>query len=302
MKNIKVVIGANFGDEGKGLMVDYFCHQLHKTPNEPVLNVRYNGGAQAGHTVVTPSGRRHMFSHFGAGSFNKDIVTYLSPHFIVNPILFRREWNSLSRVGITPTVLLDETCRMTFPFDMLINQIVEKYRNKNRHGSCGVGIFETVRRCESLVPFLISDTKNPTSLADYYSLCVNIYIPKRLKELGVQQISVDDMDLLRNSIIFNNYMQDLNFMLSKVQIISAKVIRDYNSIVFEGAQGLLLDQTNMDYFPHLTPSSPGMRNVADILQRLYAPAELEVCYVTRPYFTRHGAGRFDTAQIGRAHV
>lgn len=52
-KQVKVVIGANFGDEGKGLMADYFCSKLSK--NGSVLNIRFNGGAQAGHTVVVPA-------------------------------------------------------------------------------------------------------------------------------------------------------------------------------------------------------------------------------------------------------
>ena len=52
-KQIKVVIGANFGDEGKGLITDYFCKRLSE--NGSVLNIRFNGGAQAGHTVVVPT-------------------------------------------------------------------------------------------------------------------------------------------------------------------------------------------------------------------------------------------------------
>ena len=78
-KQVKVVIGANFGDEGKGLMADYFCSKLSK--NGSVLNIRFNGGAQAGHTVVVPAygkPKRHVFSHFGAGSFVKNTDTYLS--------------------------------------------------------------------------------------------------------------------------------------------------------------------------------------------------------------------------------
>lgn len=78
-KQIKVVIGANFGDEGKGLMTDYFCNKL--SADGSVLNIRHNGGAQAGHTVVTPDDKRHVFSHFGAGSFNSHVATYLSEDY-----------------------------------------------------------------------------------------------------------------------------------------------------------------------------------------------------------------------------
>lgn len=90
---IKVVIGSGFGDEGKGLMTDYFCSSFPR--DESVLNVRFNGGAQAGHTVVTPYGLRHVFGHFGAGSFLPNVVTYLSSEFLVNPILFRKEYGKL---------------------------------------------------------------------------------------------------------------------------------------------------------------------------------------------------------------
>ena len=62
MKNVKVVIGANFGDEGKGLMTDYFAAQAVEN-KESCLVVLHNGGAQRGHTVVTPEGYRHVFHH-----------------------------------------------------------------------------------------------------------------------------------------------------------------------------------------------------------------------------------------------
>ena len=60
---VKIVIGANFGDEGKGLMTDYFCHQS-ALRGEKCLVVLHNGGAQRGETVVTPAGNRDVFPHF----------------------------------------------------------------------------------------------------------------------------------------------------------------------------------------------------------------------------------------------
>ena len=147
-KQIKVVIGANFGDEGKGLMTDYFCKRLSE--NGSVLNIRFNGGAQAGHTVVVPTlgqQKRHVFSHFGAGSFVNGTDTYLSGNFILNPILFCRERDEMYRnFWFYPKVYIHESCKITTPFDMLVNQIVERSRGDQRHGSCGVGINETVVR------------------------------------------------------------------------------------------------------------------------------------------------------------
>ena len=65
MTRVIAVVGAGYGDEGKGAITDYFAHH---NPNSIIC--RYNGGAQAAHTVTTPDGKRHVFSHLGAGSFS----------------------------------------------------------------------------------------------------------------------------------------------------------------------------------------------------------------------------------------
>ena len=101
------VIGANYGDEGKGLITDYLCRQV-----ENPLVIRFNGGAQAGHTVESPEGVRHIFSHFGSGTL-AGAPTYLSKHFVVNPILFNREYDVLVEKGIVPKVYVHPDCLVT---------------------------------------------------------------------------------------------------------------------------------------------------------------------------------------------
>jgi adenylosuccinate synthase len=138
---LHAVIGGQLGDEGKGLITDFLSNHL-------TLVVRFNGGAQAGHTVVLPDGRRHEFHHFGAGCF-KAACTLLSRHFIVNPLLYAKEYHSPELKGIRKTVYVDPRCRVTTPLDMMLNTLVEERRGAQRHGSCGVGINETVTRCWS---------------------------------------------------------------------------------------------------------------------------------------------------------
>lgn len=108
MKDIKIVIGGNMGDEGKGLMADYFSQK----PNSIV--VCSNGGAQRGHTVVTSTGIRHVFHHFGSGTFN-GASTYLSEDFICNPIIFRQEYNELKHLGYYPKIYINQNCMVTTP-------------------------------------------------------------------------------------------------------------------------------------------------------------------------------------------
>ncbi|NJN48156.1 MAG: adenylosuccinate synthetase [Candidatus Competibacteraceae bacterium] len=91
MKQAQVVIGSGFGDEGKGLATDFYAAHFGKD----ALVVRFNGGAQAGHTVVTPEGQRHIFSHIGSGSM-VGAATYLSRFLYAIRCCFSMNTNSLT--------------------------------------------------------------------------------------------------------------------------------------------------------------------------------------------------------------
>src|SRR6266850_5209509 len=93
----RVVIGANFGDEGKGLITDYLCSK------GAGIVIRFNGGANAGHTVVTPEGERHVFRHVGSGTF-LGVPTFLSQFFVCNPIAFFKERAELLAMGCDPVL------------------------------------------------------------------------------------------------------------------------------------------------------------------------------------------------------
>ena len=70
------------------------------------------------------------------------------------------------------------------------------------------------------------------------------------------------------------------------------ILNRFDNVVFEGAQGLLLDQNNSDYFPHVTSSNTGIKNVMDILTSLKYKGKVDIYYMSRCYLTRHGAGPF----------
>ena len=299
-KQIKVVIGANFGDEGKGLMTDYFCKRLSEIGS--VLNIRFNGGAQAGHTVVVPTlgkQKRHVFSHFGAGSFVNGTDTYLSGNFILNPILFCRERDEMYRnFWFYPKVYIHESCKITTPFDMLVNQIVERSRGDQRHGSCGVGINETVVRYRN---YGIGHTITPKTIRSLdlkYLLTYqrDIYLPKRLKELGVSNISLNDLSVILSENVIDNWIAQANEMMDYCQVVNDDIVHDYEGLVFEGAQGLLLDEMYEEVAPYLTTSRTGIPGVSRVLYSadLYDCRDIEMCFVSRTYFTRHGAGFFPT--------
>lgn len=278
---ISAVIGANFGDEGKGLMTDYLV-----TVHQSDLVVRFNGGSQAGHTVVTPDGRRHVFGHFGSGCF-AGAATLLSRFFILNPMTFMREYMELS-VKFPPNmdVIIDPTALVSTPFDMLLNQMAEMKRDGNRHGSCGLGIGETVERSEKFLKITASDLTDEDRLRELLARVRDDWVPLRKHQLG---LGSDQDHILKSPLLIDNYLSDVRFMLEQSKLQRDVVaIRAARNPVFEGAQGLLLDQ-NHEWFPHVTRSNTGIANVLTLLGEA-GMREVEVYYMTRAYLTRHGAG------------
>ena len=295
MKKLKVVIGANFGDEGKGLMTDYFCASY--PPDEKVLNIRFNGTSQAGHTVVSDT-KRHVFSHYGAGSFHTNVHTYLSPYFYMSPIKFNEEREELVSQGVNPVVLADVKCPVITPFDIIFNCVIETERGGHCHGSCGAGLWEAVCREEAgyhlpLGGLEQGDKALETFLADVR----DIYFDKRLRDSGIMLNKENPwFEVWHADGLIPNYLAEVRKMQQHVTPVSGRdVLGSYNNQVYEGAQGLLLDWDNEEYMPNLTASYTGLKNVLSLLKLVENKnLDIEVCYVTRTYLTRHGAGRFDT--------
>lgn len=268
----RVVIGANFGDEGKGLITDYLCH----TQGAGIV-VRFNGGAQAGHTVVRPDGQRHVFHHMGSGAF-ENVPTYLSQYFIINPICYYRELHDLHVMGLRPMVYAHPECLVTTFADMMINQHKEDQRGDKRHGSVGMGVNETVNR--SKLPEL------KITMADIWNGSKSL--ENKLKEICRKYAHfrmgkpIDKPDEMIAAFI--------NGCQAIANDIHPLGIGQCEDPVFEGAQGLLLDQNNKEFYPHLTRSNTGMKNVRALCD-LAGIKDIEAYYISRTYLTKHGAGK-----------
>jgi adenylosuccinate synthase len=270
MKRARVVIGANFGDEGKGLVTDYLCAQ------GAGMVVRFNGGAQAGHTVVTPGGGRHVFRHFGSGTF-LGVPTFLSQFFVCNPIVALREADELIELKVHPELYAHPNCLVTTFADMIINQRREDALGDKRHGSVGVGFNETINR--STLPELkitMSDLWNDTPMEGKLKTICTKYAAYRT---GSEIERPDEM--------IHNFIAMCKKFANAVNPLGISQCPDP---VFEGAQGLLLDQNNKEYYPHLTRSNTGMQNVRVLCDQA-GIKDIEAYYVSRTYLTRHGAGK-----------
>lgn len=297
MTDIKVVIGANFGDEGKGLMTDYFCHQATSN-NKKCIVVLNNGGSQRGHTVDTTDGKTHVFHHFGSGSFaNAD--TFCSQYYILNPMTFRQEFNDLLAMKCVPNVYIDFRCKWTTPFDMLVNQIVEQVRDDKKHGSCGVGIWETEYRYATHPMFLNINQFNNLPYEKKRDMLIGLrdgYFVNRLAEYGIATVPSDWHDIFYSQILINNFISDVQFFCNNTFNCSSNILKHYDTVVCENGQGLLLDQSLEQFYGNnLTPSNTGSINSRRLIQETFnKDYSVELCYVSRTYMTRHGAGKFVT--------
>jgi len=303
-RSVFAVIGAQFGDEGKGLMTDY----LARTHTSPIV-VRFNGGAQAGHTVESPTGHRHVFHHFGSGTL-AGAPTFLSRFFIVNPMTYAGEKAHLARAGLTslPDFFFDPDCYLTLPWDMLINQEVERARGQSRHGSCGMGINETVTRCKMGRGEFLTTIGHDVGLEDRkkaYKAIRSSYHIERIKTLGLNPPD-EFWQVFYSDRLLEDYLANLSeFLTDNVAIEQpADLIgpsnQSYQTVIFEGAQGLLLDEYNKQYFPNVTRSRTGLANVVSLMEEV-GTKSVEPIYLSRAYTTRHGAGLFPTEIPGLSY-
>lgn len=273
VKDVKIVVGLNYGDEGKGLMVDYFSRQAI-LKGDDVLNVLSNGSAQRGHTVQLLDGGRHVFKHLGSGTF-AGADTYFPAQFLVNPIEFNKEYEVFN-----PYCRCHKDCIVVTPYHMMLNQAKEKIQ---KHGSCGMGVWEATQS-PSLT---VWDLEN-RSISGLIGILREIRFTLGYKE-ELPDIYWSD-DLLYAFVI------DCFKFIDRIDICrdDLRAMDMYHTIIFENGQGLLLDQKLPDK-DYLTPSNTDLTNPKEILrQALIDENVVETCYVTRSYMTRHGNGPFPT--------
>lgn len=303
MKKITIVIGSNYGDEGKGRTVSYFSKMLRADETGcKKLVIRSNGGAQAGHTVVNNS--RIVFSHFGSGTCEMARVpTYLSDKFIVNPMFFRKEYEKLERLGYEPKVYVHEDCLVTTVYDIFINQAWETSLGDKRYGSCGAGIYETILRNKSRdFQTKVSMIKNEQGRisSDFFKrvkdIRDNYFLQRLFIAMQKSEIPKPYDEIAKKNLLFP-YMKDVLFFIRHVEILKKdkekEFLDSFDNLIFEGAQGLLLDQSREILGENVTPSNTGLLNPFEVLDRngYVDKVPVEVVYCTRWYMTRHGAGK-----------
>jgi adenylosuccinate synthase len=290
--NIEVVIGSNYGDEGKGLVTEYLC----RNRPSPIV-ILSNGGCQRGHTVNNKElSCRHIFHHFGSGTL-LGIPTVLSKTFLLNPIVFVEEWNSLP---VKPVVFRAPGCLLQLPGDMFTNQMLEINRGENRHGSCGWGIWETILRNEN-VNKLTFESFAEMPYDQKKGTILRCYEYQKYHELEGLEINELVEDQITSTPFIDHFISDFMFMYQHtiplkyddlLQIDWKEYGFNIQTFIVENGQGLGLDEEYTLDKIHTTPSSCGLKGAKLAIGAEVENEKLIGNYVSRSYFTRHGAGPF----------
>ncbi|QFG27513.1 adenylosuccinate synthetase [Actinomadura sp. WMMB 499] len=281
-----MVVDLGFGDAGKGTVVDHLCAA---SPVHAV--VRFNGGAQAAHNVVTPDGRHHTFAQFGSGTFTPGVRTHLSRFMLVDPLALAAEAGHLREVGVGDALerlTVDGDALLTTPYHRAAGRARERARGADRHGSCGMGVGETASYAlaHEDAP-RAGDCRSPARLRRRLAAVREWYLdtfPAGPSDVPDVPDVPDAADCAAAFAAFGE----------RVRVVDGGHLRRLlagGPVVFEGAQGVLLDEWH-GFHPYTTWSTTTFGNAEALLREAGGGAAR--LGVVRAYATRHGPGPFVT--------
>lgn len=290
---VELVLGLGFGDEGKGTLVDWLARRAAAAGARAPLVIRWNGGPQAQHHVVTDDGRVHCFAQLGSASFLPFARTHLAGDMALDPYALHAEIEALARTtgvaeaDLRARVTIDPRCALVTPWHATVNLVRELLRGHARHGSTGRGIAEAklgpVRMTAGEIAFDLEARLREARAA----------LIARADRLVVAASDGDpEVIAAARAIIATSTtaaVLDAYVSAARVPVVLADEAPRADHVIFESAQGALLDREHGCY-PHVTPSRITWRAARDVARGLGLDARMEVWGVLRAYQTRHGEG------------
>jgi adenylosuccinate synthase len=281
-----IVVGLTFGDEGKGTITDY----LARTTRAGAV-VRFNGGPQAGHNVVTEDGRWHCFAQIGAGAFVRGTKTIHGPEMRVELENLEVEAGVLAAKGVPDplaTITIDQECAVVTPMHKMLSQMKEVGRGASPKGTCGLGVGEAGRRRVTVRE--IGSSGGAPALDQLLEECM-----VSARALALEHPS-EEMDRLLHYFAGRCRPADLlaryRGVLERVTVESSRDAlaraRGEAPVIFEGAQGALLDRAH-GFAPFVTGSRTTCHGAIEMLGE-----PVHKIGVLRAYGHRHGPGPFAT--------
>ena len=235
---------------------------------------------------------RFVHHQIGAGA-EYGAPTLFAEHFMPDLYQLGKEVADFTRLfGFVPLLYSEKTARATTIDDVLLNMGAEAARGDARHGSCGMGIDECVQRNRAGYGLSVEEVAawSETELLQRLRELRTRYTRERAAVLGIDRGNTY-FELLENDTVLQNYVAEVKANIGLLTLVDANRdwLSQFEHLIFESGQGLLLDEDYEVYAPHLTSSKTGMHNPARFLEKRDLTLD-EAIYVTRSYVTRHGDG------------
>jgi len=274
---VTTIIGAQWGDEGKGKVTDYLADGCK-------VVARSQGGNNAGHTIVV-DGKKHKLHLLPSGILRNDVVSVIGNGVVVNPDVLLKELDNLD--GDRGKLLISDRAHVIMPYHKLLDGGEESSKGKSMIGTTGNGIGPCYSDKASRIGIRMGDILDDTTIIERLEKA----LPRNqalLDHYGTpNDLTIDSLlDLCRK------WREELGEYITDTSLLINKKIDNGDNVLLEGAQGVHID---IEYgtYPFVTSSSPTTAGAA--LGSGIAPSKItDVVGVTKAYLTRVGSGPFPT--------
>jgi len=275
-----VVVGTQWGDEGKGKITDYLAESAD-------VVARYQGGNNAGHTILI-DGKKFKLSLIPSGVFYKDKTCVIGNGMVVNPAALIEEINYIHDNGFsTDNLVISDRAHVIMPYHMVLDALEEDRKGPNKIGTTRKGIGPCYMDKAARNGIRIADLMD----AEEFELKLRHLVKEKNQVItqvyGGEELDVEEIlkQYLEYAEVIRKYVRDTSVVLNDA-------IDDNQKVLFEGAQGVMLD-IDQGTYPFVTSSNPSAGGVC--IGSGVGPSKIQqVIGVAKSYTTRVGDGPFPT--------
>ena len=275
-----VVVGTQWGDEGKGKIVDVLGAKADYV-------VRFQGGNNAGHTIVV-HGKKHVLHLLPSGVLHEQATCIIGPGVVVDPHIFLEEIKTIEQAGIdTSRILISDRAHIIMPYHVAIDQYQEEMKGDHKVGTTKRGIGPCYADKYERIGLRFSDLEDFEYFKEKLAFTLKIKNDEIVKLYDKEPFdyeeTVKEFSAIREALLWR--------IVDSVEIID-KALQEDKFILFEGAQAAMLD-INFGTYPYVTSSSPTSAGVCAGVG--ISPKKLDtIVGVVKAYSTRVGEGPFVT--------
>ncbi|ACX68507.1 Adenylosuccinate synthetase [Paenibacillus sp. cl141a] len=275
-----VVVGTQWGDEGKGKITDYLAESAD-------VVARYQGGNNAGHTILI-DGKKFKLSLIPSGVFYKDKTCVIGNGMVVNPAALIEEINYIHDNGFsTDNLVISDRAHVIMPYHMVLDALEEDRKGPNKIGTTRKGIGPCYMDKAARNGIRIADLMD----AEEFELKLR-HLVKEKNQVITQVYGGEALDVEEILTQYLEYAEVIRKYVRDTSVVLNDAIDENQKVLFEGAQGVMLD-IDQGTYPFVTSSNPSAGGVC--IGSGVGPSKIQqVIGVAKSYTTRVGDGPFPT--------